>query len=73
MVRSLVGAVTAVGTGKRDLGWLTALAAKNGRDDAIEVAPARGLTLEEVLYPPDGELAARAEIARARRSIEVAS
>ncbi|NTV39363.1 MAG: tRNA pseudouridine(38-40) synthase TruA [Demequinaceae bacterium] len=71
MVRSLVGAVTAVGTGNRDLGWLAELAAKDRRDDAIEVAPARGLTLEEVLYPPDAELAARAEIARARRSIEV--
>jgi tRNA pseudouridine38-40 synthase len=71
MVRSLVGAVTAVGTGKRDLGWLAALAAQSRRDDAIEVAPARGLTLEEVMYPPDAELAARAEVARARRSIEV--
>ncbi|NYI40655.1 tRNA pseudouridine(38-40) synthase TruA [Demequina lutea] len=71
MVRSLVGAVTAIGTGKRDLGWLAALAAKDRRDDAIEVAPARGLTLEEVLYPPDAELAARAQIARARRGVEV--
>lgn len=70
MVRTLVGAVTAVGTGKRDLGWLATLAAKDKRDDAIEVAPARGLTLEEVLYPADEELAARAEIARSRRSID---
>lgn len=70
MVRSLVGAVTAVGTGKRDLGWLATLAAKSRRDDAIEVAPARGLTLEGVMYPPDAELAARAEVARARRGIE---
>lgn len=67
MVRSLVGAVTAVGTGKRDLGWLAALAAMDRRDDAIEVAPARGLTLEEVLYPPDSELAERAILTRARR------
>ena len=68
MVRSLVGAVTAVGTGKRDLTWLAALAAKDGRDDAVEVSPARGLTLEEVMYPPDDELAERAELTRSRRA-----
>jgi hypothetical protein len=31
------------------------------------VAPALGLTLEEVHYPPDGEVAARALAARRRR------
>jgi tRNA pseudouridine38-40 synthase len=29
--------------------------------------PAHGLSLEEVVYPPDEELAARAEAARSRR------
>jgi tRNA pseudouridine38-40 synthase len=29
--------------------------------------PARGLSLEEVRYPPDAELAARASEARVRR------
>ncbi len=70
MVRSLVGAVTAVGVGKRGLAWLGDVAAGAERCDLISVAPARGLTLEEVLYPSDEELATRAEIARARRSIE---
>ncbi len=70
MVRGLVGAVTAVGVGKRRLAWLGEVAAGDERCDLISVAPARGLTLEEVLYPSDEELAARAAIARTRRSIE---
>ena len=68
MVRSLVGAVTAIGTGKRDLDWLAGVAAGDSRCDDISVAKAQGLTLEEVTYPPDAELAERAEIARQRRS-----
>jgi tRNA pseudouridine38-40 synthase len=35
---------------------------------AAHVAPAHGLTLEEVTYPPDRELAVRAEQTRARRA-----
>lgn len=67
MVRSLVGAVVAVGAGKEDLDWLRAVAAGDSRCDAISVAKARGLTLERVEYPDDAELAARAELTRARR------
>ena len=37
------------------------------RDSSVTVAPAHGLTLEEVAYPADAELAARVEITRARR------
>jgi tRNA pseudouridine38-40 synthase len=37
------------------------------RDPAVKVVPPQGLTLEEVFYPPDAELAARAGQARARR------
>jgi len=70
MVRSLVGAVTAVATGKRDLDWLAGAAAGDSRCDDISVAKGRGLTLEQVLYPPDAELAIRAEAARMRRSEE---
>ncbi len=36
----------------------------------LSVAPARGLTLEEVAYPDDASLAERAEQTRARRSLE---
>ncbi|MEK6342475.1 MAG: tRNA pseudouridine(38-40) synthase TruA, partial [Curtobacterium sp.] len=39
-----------------------------GRTSEFKVAPARGLTLTEVGYPADDELAARAEQTRARRT-----
>jgi tRNA pseudouridine38-40 synthase len=70
MVRSLVGAVLAVGQGKRDASWLADVASGTGRSSAIAVAPAHGLTLEEVVYPPDDELAARAEQTRGRRTLD---
>lgn len=70
MVRSLVGAVLAVGQGKRDAGWLAEVAAGSERSQRISVAPAHGLTLEEVVYPPDAELAARAEQTRGRRTLD---
>lgn len=68
MVRSLVGAVMAVGGGKKGFDWLAGVTAGDSRCDAISVAEARGLTLEEVLYPPDADLAQRAQLTRARRS-----
>jgi tRNA pseudouridine38-40 synthase len=67
MVRSLVGAVLAVGTGRRDEAWLASVAASSERSQAVSVAPAHGLTLEAVAYPPAAELAARADQTRARR------
>ncbi len=70
MVRGLVGAVLAVGEGRRDLGWLGDVASHSERSQAIAVAPAHGLTLEQVVYPADGELAARAERTRDRRSAD---
>jgi len=71
MVRSLVGAVTAVGTGKRALSWLDGVASGVSRSDDIAVAKAHGLTLEHVTYPPDAELASRADFARKRRVVEL--
>lgn len=70
MVRSLVGALLAVGQGRRDLAWLGQVAASAGRSDAVAVAPAHGLTLEAVTYPSDDLLATRAETTRARRDLE---
>ncbi|MFW2512980.1 tRNA pseudouridine(38-40) synthase TruA [Demequina sp. SO4-13] len=71
MVRSLVGALLAVGEGRRDLSWLARAAATTGRSGAVKVAAARGLTLEKVTYPADEHLASRAEVTRARRQAEV--
>lgn len=70
MVRSLVGAVLAVGDGRRDAAWLLEVAASPKRTPSVAVAPPHGLTLEEVTYPPDAEMARRAESARARRALD---
>jgi tRNA pseudouridine38-40 synthase len=67
MVRSLVGCLVAVGEGRRDVTWAASVLTAGQRDSAVAVAPAHGLTLEEVGYPPDAELAARVEVTRARR------
>jgi tRNA pseudouridine38-40 synthase len=67
MVRSLVGALLAVGDGRRDPGWPASVLKAGARDSAVTVVAAHGLTLEEVRYPDDAELAARAMTTRARR------
>ena len=69
MVRSLVGALIAVADGRRDRAWLAALLDAPARDSSVPVLPARGLTLEEVGYPADDALAARADEARAVREL----
>jgi tRNA pseudouridine38-40 synthase len=69
MVRALVGACLAVGAGRRDVGWPARVLAGRERVPDVPVVAAHGLTLEEVRYPPDDELAARAE--RTRRVREV--
>lgn len=69
MVRALVGAVVAVGEGRRDLAWLASIRDAAVRCGQVQVMPARGLTLLEVGYPADEELAARAAQARATRPV----
>lgn len=70
MVRSLVGALLAVGEGRRAGDWPASLLTLGRRANDVTVAPAHGLTLVEVGYPDDDDaaaLAARAEQTRARR------
>lgn len=69
MVRALVGAALAVGTGRRERGWPAQVLAGRRRDPGVGVVAAHGLVLEEVSYPPDGELAERARQSRALRSL----
>lgn len=64
MVRSLVGALLDVGRGRRAVDWPAALLARDSRAADVAVAPAHGLTLVAVDYPPDAELAARAAVTR---------
>ena len=70
MVRSLVGASLAVGEGRRGSGWPAELLAARRRGEGVHVVAAHGLTLEEVGYPTDDQLAARAVQTRARRAAE---
>ena len=67
MVRCLVGALVEVGSGRRTVDWLTDLTTAAVRNSEVPLLPARGLTLEEVAYPPDDQLAQRSSASRARR------
>ena len=69
MVRALVGALLAVGDGRRPLDWPAQVLAGAERDSRVPVAPALGLCLEEVRYPDDAGLAARASDTRRRRAV----
>ena len=68
MVRSLVGALVAVGEARRPSDWPRQVLEAGVRDPAVLVMPAHGLTLEEVAYPPDDELAARVKETRVVRT-----
>ncbi len=70
-VRALVGALLAVGEGRRPIDWPARVLAARVRDPAVSVVPPHGLTLEEVGYPRDDELAGRAAEARRMRTLPV--
>ena len=69
MVRCLVGGLVEVGTGRRTVTWLTTLTAAAVRNSELPVLPAHGLTLEEVGYPPDDQLAERSAVSRTLRTL----
>ncbi|MEU7134560.1 tRNA pseudouridine(38-40) synthase TruA [Streptomyces sp. NPDC046261] len=69
MVRSLVGAMLFVGDGHRPVDWPGKVLAAGVRDSAVHVVRPHGLTLEEVGYPADSELAARNLAARNKRTL----
>jgi tRNA pseudouridine38-40 synthase len=68
MVRSLVGALLAVGDGRRPVDWPARLLTERERSTRVQVAPPHGLTLVGVDYPDTPEQwAAQAEVTRRRR------
>ena len=67
MVRALVGALLAVGDGRKPPDWPREVLAHGVRDPAVHVAPPHPLCLEEVRYPAEAGLAARALVTRHRR------
>lgn len=69
MVRSVVGALLAVGEGRRDPAWCATLLTANHRSSDFAAAPARGLTLIGVDYPSDDQLAARVAVTRDVRKL----
>ena len=71
MVRSIVGCLLAIGEGRRPVAWAGQILEAVVRDPAVAVAPAHGLTLEEVAYPPDDEVAVRAQETRRKRALDV--
>lgn len=70
MVRSLVGAVLAVGEGRMPPERCAGFLGATTRSSAFAVAPARGLTLVGVDYPPDAELGARIAVTRDVRTAD---
>ena len=70
MVRALVGACVAVGEGRLAPGDLEVLRDELVRTSSFKVQEARGLTLTDVGYPAEEQLAARAEQTRNRRDRE---
>lgn len=69
MVRALVGAVVPVGLGRAPVAFPAEILRGGVRDPRVTVMPARGLCLEQVVYPPDDRLADRARQARAVRTL----
>ena len=68
MVRGLVGGLLAAGDGRRPVTWPAGLLRSAERSDAVVVAPARGLSLVHVAYPPEQDLASRAAQTRRLRT-----
>ena len=69
MVRALVGCLVAVGEGRRQPPWAADVLRGGVRDAGVTVVHPHGLTLEEVGYPGDAQLSARAQAARRVRSL----
>jgi tRNA pseudouridine38-40 synthase len=67
MVRALVGAALRVGDGSKPPRWPSEVLAGQARDPGVPVVPPHGLCLEEVGYPPDEQLSARAVATRRQR------
>lgn len=59
MVRSIVGTLVEVGTGRKRAGDVRAILVARSRSEAGAVAPPHGLSLWEVGYPPDAGLRVR--------------
>jgi tRNA pseudouridine38-40 synthase len=66
-VRSMVGALLAVGDGRQQIDWPGKVLRTGVRDSAVNVAPPHGLTLVQVDYAPAADLAEQVRRTRNRR------
>lgn len=69
MVRSLVATLLEVGSGRREPQWAQMRLEARTREGS-SIAPPHPLTLVEVAYPPDAQLAEQARRARTTRCLE---
>ena len=69
MVRALVGALLPVGEGSRPPSWPSQVLTTAVRDPAVRVVAPHGLCLEEVRYPDQDQLTARAAVTRQLRGL----
>lgn len=69
MVRSIVGSLVEVGRGKQSVDWIKMLRDNPCRSHAAPLAPAHGLTLRAVDYPPAAQWAAQQHLTRRTRSL----
>ena len=60
MVRNIVGTLIEVGNGKQSVGWVAEVLASKDRRQAGEKAPATGLYLVNIEYPPEYNLPIKA-------------
>lgn len=70
MVRSIVGALVAVGEGRATADDVKRILDRASRTESFKVVAPHGLTLLEIGYPADSELASQAEKARNMRSLD---
>ncbi len=69
MVRTIVGALVAVGEGREDSGWVGRRLGERTRDAKTKMVAGHALVLTGVGYPEDESAGARAEATRAKRAI----
>jgi tRNA pseudouridine38-40 synthase len=70
MVRSIVGALIAVGEGRASVADIDARLKAADRSSSYKVVAAKGLTLMEIGYPEPGEMAAQVARTKDLRSLE---
>ncbi len=70
MVRSIVGALIAVGQGRATPAKIKQLLEQTNREGSYKVVSPHGLSLLAIGYPPDDQLAAQAEKAQNLRSLD---